>query len=326
MHNPIDLVYLWVDPSDEKWAAERAKYAPTHTGKKSEDPNHDARFRDNDEFKYSLRSVAENAPWINHIYIVTGFGHIPKWLRADHPKITIVPHEQIMPADALPTFNASAIEMCIPNIPWLAERFLIANDDMFFNRPIRPGFFFDRRGRARVLYSRMHHNPTNADAYTRTLLTCARTITGIFGHNVHGRRPSHGIDPYIKSSWVECARHPEIAKMVNSTAHNKFRNDQDIQRWLFNLYDFACGRAVMYHSRARKFTRHKFANWMYNTLHWRRIKNSPVCCTNVMRAALAIDGAPIFCINDSVDSTPDILRQNTKFLETRFPNKCEFEL
>ena len=31
----------------------------------------DSRFRDNDELRYSLRSVEQFAPWLRHIYIVT---------------------------------------------------------------------------------------------------------------------------------------------------------------------------------------------------------------------------------------------------------------
>ena len=31
----------------------------------------DSRFRDNDELRYSLRSLEQHAPWLRHIYIVT---------------------------------------------------------------------------------------------------------------------------------------------------------------------------------------------------------------------------------------------------------------
>ena len=109
MHK-IDVVYLWVDGNDPKWAAEKNKWLRRLLGKdipvadaRSSATN--ARWRDNGEFRYSIRSLAECAPWVNHIFIITGFGQVPAWLNTAHPKITIVPHEQIIPTDALPTFN-----------------------------------------------------------------------------------------------------------------------------------------------------------------------------------------------------------------------------
>lgn len=50
------------------------------------------RFFDNDELKYSLRSLHQYAPWIRYIYIVTN-GQIPRWLNLEHPKIRIITHQ-----------------------------------------------------------------------------------------------------------------------------------------------------------------------------------------------------------------------------------------
>ena len=109
----IDIVYLWVDDSDKKWRAQKDKWLEIIKGEKPvyTDAAIEARWRDNGEFLYSLRSVDKFAPWVNHIYIITGFNQVPKWLNTKHPKITIDPHEQIMPHDALPTFNATSIVM-----------------------------------------------------------------------------------------------------------------------------------------------------------------------------------------------------------------------
>ncbi len=37
------------------------------------------RFRDLDNLRFSLRSVAQNAPWFQRIFIVTN-GQVPRWL------------------------------------------------------------------------------------------------------------------------------------------------------------------------------------------------------------------------------------------------------
>lgn len=330
----IDLVYLWVDGSDKKWRAEKDKWLEIIKGQKPvyTDAAIDARWRDNGELKYSLRSVDMFAPWVNHIYIITGFGQVPEWLNTAHPKITIIPHEQIFPSDALPTFNATAIEMCIPNIPNLSEHFLLMNDDLFFNRALSPRYFYDRHGRARIRFSNHHrHNPdiniwkTQVDEYTQTLILSAQFIHRIFGKNVYKYRPSHGIDPYIKSSWIECICHPDIAPQIAAQKYNKFRTNTEIQRWMFNLYDLIHGRAKFIHSRARKFTRHKILNAIYNTIFAPWIYNSPVVCSDTVSARRAILGAPIFCINDSRDTNETTLKNNALFMAERFPNKSQYE-
>lgn len=330
----IDLVYLWVDDSDKNWRAQKDKWLEIVRGEKPVygDAAIEARWRDNGEFLYSLRSVEKFMPWVNHIWIITGFGQVPKWLNLKHPKITIVPHEQIMPHDAIPTFNATAIEMCIPNIPGLSEYFLLMNDDMFFNRALTPDYFFDKFGRARVRFSNHAHRSSNigewmsrVDEYNQTLILSAKVIEAVFGKNVYKYRPSHGVDPYLKSSWIECRNHPMITGQIDRQIRNKFRTNNEVQRWIFNLYDLINGRAVFVHSRARKHSRHKIINAIYNTIFAPWIKNSPVVCTDTVAARRALVRAPIFCINDSRDTDETILRNNARFMAERYPDKSQFE-
>ena len=51
-----------------------------------------SRFEDNEELRYSLRSVERFAPWVRHVFIVTN-GQIPSWLNLDSPRITVVTHQ-----------------------------------------------------------------------------------------------------------------------------------------------------------------------------------------------------------------------------------------
>ena len=330
----IDIVYLWVDDNDKKWRTLKNKWLKITKGKHSvsNDASSNIRWRDNGELLYSLRSVDMFAPWINHIYIVTGFNHVPKWLNTKHPKITIVPHEQIIPTDALPTFNSVAIEMCIANIPNLSEYFLLMNDDMFFNRPLTPDFFYDKHGRALIRHSTHSKRSRNigqwmgrVDEYTQTLILSAQCINKIFNKSVYKYRPSHGIDPYIKSSWLECRNHPMITGIIDKQIRNKFRTNNELQRWLFNLYDLINNRAVFIHSRAKKHSRHKILNKIYNTIFMSSINNSPVVCTDTDAAYSALLHAPTFCINDSDSTNNIILKRNTQFLKNKFPNKSQFE-
>ena len=101
-----------------------------------------SRFADNEELRYSLRSVEKYAPWIRNIYIVTN-GQIPSWLNLDHPRIKVVTHEEIFSNKShLPTFSSPAIETHIHKIPGLSKQFIYMNDDVFFGDYVWPDDFY----------------------------------------------------------------------------------------------------------------------------------------------------------------------------------------
>lgn len=100
------------------------------------------RFQDNDELKYSLRSVEKYAPWIRNIFIVTN-GQVPQWLNLSNPKIKIIPHSDIfLDKTHLPTFSSPAIEAHLHRIPGLSKRFLYFNDDVLLAKQIWPDDFY----------------------------------------------------------------------------------------------------------------------------------------------------------------------------------------
>ena len=143
---PIDLVYLWVDGNDINWQKKRAQYQQ-QTENCDPQAIGTCRFYNNDELKYSLRSVEKNIPWINRIFIVTD-EQTPDWLNTNHPKITVIDHKEIIPTEKLPLFNSCAIESRIPFIPGLSEHFIYANDDMFAWKQVDKNFFFTDDGKA----------------------------------------------------------------------------------------------------------------------------------------------------------------------------------
>lgn len=116
--------------SDIKFQSELREYTDTQD---------ESRYHDKNELKYSLRSIEKFAPWIRHIYIVTN-GQIPHWLNLNNPKISLISHTDICPAELvskiLPTFSSFAIETFIHRIPNLSQRFLYFNDDVFLGQPL----------------------------------------------------------------------------------------------------------------------------------------------------------------------------------------------
>jgi hypothetical protein len=142
---PIDLVYTWVDGDDPEWAARRlSRLAASRALAQTRESSGRARFVSRDELRYSLRSVHLFAPWVRRIHLVTD-AQRPAWL-ADHPKINLVDHRDILPAEALPTFNSHAIEAALHRIPGLAPHWVYLNDDVFLGRPVAPETLFTAAG------------------------------------------------------------------------------------------------------------------------------------------------------------------------------------
>ncbi|XP_058842199.1 N-acetylglucosamine-1-phosphotransferase subunits alpha/beta isoform X1 [Acipenser ruthenus] len=101
-----------------------------------------SRFEDNEELRYSLRSVERHAPWVRHIFIVTN-GQIPSWLNLDNPRVTVVAHKDIFHNEShLPTFSSPAIESHIHRIPGLSQKFIYLNDDVMFGKEVWPDDFY----------------------------------------------------------------------------------------------------------------------------------------------------------------------------------------
>ncbi|MDL2316797.1 Stealth CR1 domain-containing protein [Desulfovibrio sp. OttesenSCG-928-A18] len=141
---PVDVIYTWVDGADPIHIEKRAAFLPRQENI-HENAVQAARFRDNDELRYSLRALERFAPWVRSILIVTDRQR-PSWLDKNSDKIRIVDHREFIPKQYLPTFNSHVIEAYLHNIPGLAEHYLYLNDDVFLARPCRKTDFFMANG------------------------------------------------------------------------------------------------------------------------------------------------------------------------------------
>lgn len=144
----IDAVITWVDGSDPKLRTKQAQYFDIG----STDPAISSeRFLDHGEIYYCIVSILTNAPFINHIYIVTD-GQFPTCLgqiETDfgievRARISVVDHTVIFRGfeEALPTFNSRSIETMLHRIPGLSGRYVYFNDDCFIAHPTQETDFF----------------------------------------------------------------------------------------------------------------------------------------------------------------------------------------
>lgn len=235
---PVDIVYLWCDASDKVWRDKKNNELKKYGKVLDKDSISECRFIQNDELKYSLRSLEKFAPWINNIFIVTD-NQIPQWLDTSNPKIHIVDHREILPPEYLPTFNASAIEAAIHKIPGLSEHFLFANDDMFFGNFVTKDFFFNSNGLPIFRFAgRRIVNKKYKHLYGYMISQAYNLVRNKLGESVP-YFPHHNIDAYRKSDIEKC--YAEFQKGFENTASQKFREPDCIQRSIYEYWSIAKG-------------------------------------------------------------------------------------
>ena len=101
------------------------------------------RIREWDAFKYWFRGVEKCCPWVNKvILVVQNENHIPEWLDTNNPKLKVVYHNDYVPNELLPTYNAMTIGMYLGYIEDLQEQFILCDDDYYFINPITEDKFF----------------------------------------------------------------------------------------------------------------------------------------------------------------------------------------
>lgn len=307
----IDLVYMWVDGSDPKWKEKKLNY----TGKISDqtETNTIGRYLSNNELKYSLRSVEKHIPWIRKIFIVTD-DQKPEWLNTGHPKIQVVDHKEIMPPETLPCFNSTVIEYFLYRIPDLAERFLFANDDFFFNVNLSPNFFFAKDGFPIVRLKRKplgkwHYRfrtlrGKEFGQYARKVYEGALLVEKRFGTFYSGV-PHHNVDAYLKSDYQKAVEEVFAEEVKESQTH-RIRTPGDIHRSAFSYYALAIEHAHLKYVGRKESIR--LLLFRYD-----------------LEKYIAKYNPSLFCINDDHNVTNEHRKKIVPFLNSLFPGKSAFE-
>ena len=327
----IDMVYLWCDGNDPAFKARKDECMGITRASSAENVSGTVRFFDNDELKYALRSLEKFAPWINHVYIITD-RQVPKWLNIKYDKVTIVDHSEIMPTECIPCFNSATIEQFLPFIPNLNEKFLYANDDMFFGARVEPEDVYvgerpivrlEKRSCAmklkRAIARMLGTYDKKGYSYNGTILNSVDLLERDYGkgevYSAH-----HNIDSYTKSTFKATLKRFE--KEFKECEAFRFRSPRTLQRVIFGLDAVYSGQGVMeiinpnnivnkligVKSRAELFGYYgKEANLSQVIEHMRKY-------------------APkVFCLQAADGLDFDMKRKSKQFLENMFPEKSRFE-
>ncbi len=330
----IDIVYTWVDGSDPLWRKRKSEQMQKY-GKVAPASNSEARFMDNQELRYSLRSIHQFAPWVNNIYIVTD-NQVPLWLNTEHPQIHILDHKDIFTdTSGLPTYSGRGIETQLHHIEGLSEHFIYFNDDMFLGNDTTPDMFFIKPGVCRVFVSEIipvpnkkafdiSFRPANRrNDHQHAIVNTRKLFREKLGKSIYSNI-RHGVKPLLKSVLFELEELFEAE--ISRTSKNSFRTDDDILiQYLFEFYCLTKGFGKSKYlktvsskksSSSIPFLKNTFT-FGYINLHE---EDAEVKLENIE------NNKPfIFCLNQTPQTPEENMQIVKNFMKEFYPNKSPFE-
>ena len=264
----VDFVLSWMNPYDENWLREKAKYWAIEIKDPNYDINQVARFRDWDNLQYWFRGVEKFAPWVRKIHFVT-WDTVPEWLNLDHPKLQVVRDREIIPGDAVPSFSPNPMETNLHRICGISEHFVFFNDDMFLLDNVSPSLFYKDGLPREMAVSYPLRNTIENDPFHHMLLTMTGVINSFFNKRevqrkhwrkwftpVYGKQlvntlltayfPAfsgilvpHLPSPMRKSTYEEVWN--AIPNQLMATASHRFRNLSDLTQYIFRYWAICKG-------------------------------------------------------------------------------------
>lgn len=261
----IDVVITWVEGRDPEWQAEKSKYDGSADAKNQSE----VRYRDWDNLKYVFRGIDKFMPWVRRVHLVT-WGHVPKWLKLDCPKLNVVKHTDFIPEKYLPTFNSNTIELNFNRIKDLAEQFIYFNDDMYVIKPTKATDFFVNGKPCDM--AAISPQPIYRDMIMNIELNNLKILNDYFTMDDIRKNKSKWLKPFLYGQYALRTAifmqfktiigifQPHIpytflkssfdnlwekeSKLLDSVCENKFRTTEDINLWLARSWQLLSGNFV----------------------------------------------------------------------------------
>lgn len=291
----MDIVITYVNGLDPLWQ----KDYEAHTSI----PVLTKRFRDWGTLRYLMRGIEVNMPFIRKVHLVVARdSQVPKWVNRD--EVNVVLHEDIIPAEFLPTFNCNPIEMHLHRIKDLDEQYMYFNDDVFPMLPCKPtDLFVDGKGvlgmsRHLLSLDMFKKICRNSDVVARKALGKRPQITFL--------RPQHVCTPMLRS---ECCELYESVEQDIRSSISKTRTAKNISQYLFLNYMYLKGKLIN-----RRLSKRHFSLGITSVEKLRKFITNP--------------DRMFTCINDvqlSEERYEELRRVLIESFDTRFPNKSKFE-
>ena len=293
----MDAVITYVDGNDPAWKRDYERTTNV--------PVMEKRFRDWGTLKYLLRGIETKMPFIRNVFLVVSHpSQVPHW--ADQEQLRIVLHNDIIPAEFLPTFNCNPIEIHLHRILGLDEEYIYFNDDMFPVGDCKPTDFF-RNGRPVIGYythlfaSGMYKKICrNSDRLARKTL-CMKP-------SCFFTRPQHICSPMLKSQCDEL--YAMVEDEIRKTSATRTRTEENLNQYLFLDYMNYKGLVI----------KEKISNKHFSVA---------VASPESLREFLHKPTRNLVCINDvrlSEERYEQLRGAILDAFESTFPAKSRFEL
>ena len=303
---PIDLVVPYVNNRTEEWLNTYQEFCKKIGALQRVDMYNSERYRDWGYFKYFMRGVMKNMPFINRVFLILqDVDQIPWWL--DKDSVTIIYHRDFIPEQFLPTYNSTTFEMFLDNIPGLSEHFIYANDDMYPLNPLKASDFFTPDGKIRMGFRKvpMPKEPVQFDIVCQRCYDELRAGLQLPPIEDESLRPFHELTPMILS-------HLKIAKGLLRDGYystiTPFRAPYNYNQYIYPLYELLTNNAAP-----------SPRTYVYANMEDKTEQVSQVI-TNA--------DANVFVLNDNHCTDVKLWSTATQInqaFETRFPLKCKYE-
>lgn len=308
-----DIVCTYVDDTNKEWQDEfnywKNKEIKEGISQKS---NRQAfgkeRTRTWDAFKYWFRGIENNCKWVNKVFlIVQNKNHIPEWLNTDHPKLRIVYHDEYIPKELLPTFNAMTISTYTANIKDLSNHYILSDDDYYFLNPIEESRFFKCAMPVhpdnRVEYKYYEETNESDNVFYKILNTTLK-----FEERFMTKKVKYGYY-HLPEARVKSFEKGIIDKYANELMeHNlpsKFRSENNLCPYMYSDLLKICNKAI----------------------GGNPYRNSAYCDLKSDVDFNKYWSKDMVCFNDTerVDDYEKTKERFIEFLDKKFPNKSSFE-
>lgn len=187
-----------------------------------------------------IKAVKRFMPFIETIHVLLAReSQIKDWMIDEG--VHVVLHEDFIPKEFLPTFNANTIEMFLHRIPMLSEEFIYGNDDVFPLSPFFETCFFDK-GLPCQHYFQIDY-PKEPNTFNKFCMSGLNMIAADFGQKFTDKWlvGGHSLSPFLKETCEEVWERYGDKIMASIT---KERSEINYNQYIFAFYQYFTKRYI----------------------------------------------------------------------------------
>ena len=316
---PIDVVIKYIDLNDT--SLDRKNFEQIEKDKQ------------NNELKYSLRSILQNIPWIRKIYIIMPNEKIPylKEKKDIEEKIVYIKDKDVLGFDSSspPAFKFNLHKLKKYD---LSENFILMDDDYFISQPLKKSdFFYEDNGKIFPYLTSTHYLELDEEELKSEYMSGLSTINDINYHSQEGflfRRAStllllykifssqNSDNPTIEVGYTHNAiplKISDVEEVYDNIEKYYQYNDECLRGKTRNMRNLEPHILFMNYVKNKYDRPVKEMSWIYYDL------------SDVRQVSLDI--SKLFVINvEDKDYHPTRFKTEEEVLNTLFPKQTKYEI